>query len=335
MNTLLPPGRLAWLPAALLLAAFAGCSRPEAPAGGAAAATKIRFKTDWYPQGEHGGFYQALEKGFYRQAGLDVEIVPGGPGVLVPQLVLSGQADIAMARSDDLIVYADQGLPFVIVGAYMEHDPQALLVHEEDTVRTFADLNHRTIMAIPGVYWMEYLKLKYHLDLREIPLNYGLAQFMSDKTFIQQCFLTNEPYYVRKNGGHPRTIRLSDSGYDPYRVIFTTQAYLAAHPKEVMAFVAASLRGWDDFMNGDPAPAKAAILKLNPNMSDDFINFSMKAMRDEKIVFGVPGNGERLGKITRGRIQEQIDALYQLKIIPQLIPVEKFVRFDLIPPDLQ
>src|SRR5208283_5186382 len=86
-----------------------------------------------------------------------------------------------------------------------------LLLHDEDPARTFADLDHRTIMAIPGVYWMEYLRHRYRIELREIPLNYGLAQFMADRTFVQQCFLTNEPYYVRKNGGHPRTIQLSES----------------------------------------------------------------------------------------------------------------------------
>jgi len=336
MRTHAPRPRLAWVLTALL-AAVAACSRPApAPAGaGAAAPTRILFKTDWYPQGEHGGFYQALAKGFYRDAGLDVEIVPGGPGVLVPQLMASGQVDIAMARSDDLIVYASQGLPFVIVGVYMEHDPQALLLHDDDPARTFADLDHRTIMAIPGVYWMEYLRHRYHIELREIPLNYGLAQFMADRTFIQQCFLTNEPYYVRKNGGHPRTIQLSESGYDPYRVMFTTQAFLRGHTEAVRAFVAASVRGWDDFMNGDPAPAKAMIIARNENMSEDFINFSMQAMREHGIVAGDPKAGERTGMMTRRRLQEQVDALAQLKIIPQLIPLEKFARFDLLPPELQ
>jgi len=295
----------------------------------------LRFKTDWYPQGEHGGFYQALARGFYSQVGLDVDIIPGGPGVPVLQLVISGQADIAMARSDDIIVNAGRGLPFVIVGVYMEHDPQALLVHEEDTVRSFADLNHRTIMAASGVYWMEYLRLKYHLDLREIPLNFGLAQFMSDRSFIQQCFLTNEPFYVRKNGGHARTIRLSDSGYDPYRVFVTTRAYLEAHEDAVRAFVAASLRGWDEFMNGNPAPAKALILARNENMTEEFINFSMQAMREYGIVAGDPKAGERTGMMTRKRMQAQVEVLAQLKIIPQLIPVEKFARFDLLPPELQ
>jgi NitT/TauT family transport system substrate-binding protein len=323
--------------AAALAGLMVACSKP-APSGPPAEASsqpRIRFKTDWYPQAEHGGFYQALAKGYYKEAGIDVEIVQGGPGILVPQLMAAGQIDIAMARSDDIIVYANQGLPFVIVGVYMEHDPQAILVHEEDSVRTFSDLNNRTIMAVPGVHWIDYLKLRYHIDFKQIPSNFGVAQFMADRTFIQQCFVTNEPYFVRKNGGHPRTLLLSESGYDPYRILFTTRDFLRDHTEAVRGFIAASLRGWDDFMNGDPSPAKALISKHNANMSDEFMDYSIKAMRDEHIIFGKSELGERLGLMTRARMQEQVDALARLKIVSQGVPLDKIVRFDLIPPGLQ
>jgi NitT/TauT family transport system substrate-binding protein len=334
MRILEVPRRTAVLIAAL--AAFlAGCSKPAPASPQTGGGARIRFKTDWYPQAEHGGFYQALAKGFYKDAGLDVDIVPGGPGVLVPQLMLSGQVDVAMGRSDDIIVFADQGLPFVIVGAYMEHDPQAILVHEEDTVRTFADLNNRTIMAVPGVHWIDFLKLRYHIDFRQIPSNFGIAQFMSDTSFIQQCFVTNEPYYVRKNGGHPRTLLLSDSGYDPYRIIFTTQGFLREHPEEVRRFIAASIHGWDDFMNGDPSPAKELIAARNTNMTNEFMDYSIKAMREAHIISGKPELGERIGMMTRSRMREQVDALAQLGIIPKTIPLGTIVRFDFLPPELQ
>jgi NitT/TauT family transport system substrate-binding protein len=327
------------LSAALLLGALAGCSRPEPSSvpetgPGPRPLTKIRLKTDWYPQGEHGGFYQAIVKGYYKEAGLDVEIIPGGPGVAVPQIMIAGQADIAVGRSDDLIVQAQQGLPFVIVGTYMQHDPQALLLHEEDPAKGFADLDNRSIMATPGVYWMEYLRVRYHLNLREIPINYGIAQFMADPRFVQQCFLTNEPYYVAKNGGHPKVFQLSESGYDPYRILFTTQGFLKGHEDAVRAFVAASTRGWVDFMNGDASQARAQILKANENMTDEFISFSMKSMKEHFIVEGRTDAGEKAGLLRRKRIQDQIDVLAQLKIIPHPIPLEEFVRFDVVPADL-
>jgi NitT/TauT family transport system substrate-binding protein len=341
--TLRPPGRLAasLLSAFLLLAA--GCSKAPAPptvpepgsAPVAAAPDKIRFKTDWFAQAEHGGFYQALVKGYYKDAHLDVDVIPGGPGVLVPQLLLSGTVDLAMGRSDDLVVFAHQGLPLVIVGVYMEHDPQALLLHEDDPAQSFADLNNRTIMAVPGVHWIEYLRNQYHLNLQQIPSNYGIAQFMADKTFIQQCFVTDEPYYVRKNGGHPKTFLLSESGYNPYRIIFGTQSFVNAHPEAVRRFLAASLHGWDDYMNGDASLANAMIIQRNQQMDKDFIAFSTQAMRDQHIVFGKPELGEKLGLMTRKRMQEQAEILERLKIVPEVVPVEKFARFDLLPSDLR
>jgi NitT/TauT family transport system substrate-binding protein len=326
---------------ALCAAAFAlllaGCSKsvPTPAPGNAASLPKIRLKTDWYAQAEHGGFYQALARGFYRDAGIDVEIVPGGPGVLVPQVVLAGQVDMAIGSSDDMILWVSKGVPFVVVGVYMERDPQAILVHDESPVRTFADLNHRTIMAVQGVNWIEYLKGHYHIDFNLIPSNFGITQFMADKDFIQQCFVTNEPYYVKKNGGHPRTLLIADSGFRPYRIIYTTQAFLDGHPDEVRAFVTASVHGWADFMNGDPSAAKALIAKANENMTEEFMDYSIKAMHDEHIVDGKPENGERLGLMTRERMQEQVTVLAQLNIIPQLIPLEKFVRFDFVPKGLQ
>jgi len=334
-----PFRRCAALLAAALAVLAAGCSRREAASPGAAAGAdapaQVRFKTDWFPQAEHGGFYQAIARGFYRQAGIDVEIVPGGPGVPVSQIVLSGQVDIAMGRSDDMIAWVSKGLPLVVVGVYMERDPQAILVHEESPVRTFADLNNRTIMGVPGSNWIDYLKVHYRIDFRLIPSNFGIAQFMADPNFIQQCFVTNEPYFVRRNGGHPRTLLMSDSGFNPYRVLYTTQRYVREHPREVRAFVAASLRGWDDFMNGDPSPAKELISKINENMSAEFMDYSIKAMRDYHIVSGKAELGERAGLMTRRRLQEQVDDLVQLKIIPELLPVDKFARFDFMPPDLQ
>jgi hypothetical protein len=98
----------------------AGCARKEAAIAPAATSLrKVVLQSDWFPQAEHGGFYQALAKGFYREAGLDVEILPGGPGATIKLSVAKGTADFGMYRSDDVIVAASRGLPLVIVGAVM------------------------------------------------------------------------------------------------------------------------------------------------------------------------------------------------------------------------
>src|SRR6201996_7720448 len=71
--------------------------------GGKSGLTRVKFETDWYPQPEHGGFYEAQLKGYYRQEGLDVTIVPGGPYVIAEQQVSLGAAQFAMGSSDRVL----------------------------------------------------------------------------------------------------------------------------------------------------------------------------------------------------------------------------------------
>src|SRR3954467_12182061 len=134
----------------LTILVAAGCGRKEGPNPLSAhaqhgALRKVVLQTDWFPQAEHGGFYQALAKGFYREAGLDVDILPGGPGAGIKLKVAKGDADFGMNRSDDVIMAARQGMPLMIVAATMQHDPQAVMVHAESPVKTLRDLEGRTV----------------------------------------------------------------------------------------------------------------------------------------------------------------------------------------------
>ena len=319
-----------------ILLSACGPSGP-APATGAAGSglTKVRFQTDWYPQAEHGGYYQALAKGFYREVGLDVEILPGGPGAFVGQKVATGQAEFGMGRSDDHMLAVAEGIPLLMVSALMQRDPQALLLHDDDPVKTFTDLNGRTIMAVPGSAWISYVQARYQVKFNVIPLNYGLAQFMSDKTFIQQCFVTNEPFYVAQAGGKPRTLLLASSGYDPYRIIFTNHKLAREKPDLVRAFVAASIRGWDDFLSGDPAPGKKIIGERNEKMTSEFMDFTIRSLRESQLISGRPDQGERTGLLTRKRLEDQMKSLVELKMLSAPLPLEKAVSFDFLPADLQ
>jgi NitT/TauT family transport system substrate-binding protein len=330
--------RITALLPALAVPFLAGCGGSSQPATTTTTdgrvLTQVRLQSDWYPQAEHGGYYQALTKGFYAEAGLAVEILGGGPGSFGTQRVVTGQAEFSMGRSDDLMLAVQEGLPLVIVSALMQHDPQALLLHASNPVNSFAGLNGKTVMMTPGSAWVKYVERSNNITLNVIPLNYGLAQFMADPHFIQQCFVTNEPYFVRQNGGNPKTLLVADSGYDPYRVIFTSTKFAREHPALVRAFVAASIRGWDDFMNGDPAPGKALIASRNESMTSEFMDYSIAAMRERQLVTGNPAAGERIGLLKRGRMQRLSETLHSLGVLPEAMPLERYVRFDFLPEEL-
>lgn len=320
----------------LVLGLLTGCGRREASAvqeGSASSAplTRVRLQTDWFPQAEHGGFYQALAKGWYKEAGLDVELLPGGPGAHIKPKIINGDAEFGMNPSVDVIVAASRGLPLLMVAPFLQHDHQALLVHADSPVRDFADLRGRTLVASPSLVWIPYLKKRYNMDFALQPVPYGLAQFAADKDCVRQCIITNEPWLAARQGLHVRVLRLADAGYDGYHVLFCRPDFARAKPALVRAFVEASLRGWRDYIEGDPAPAHSLILARNKEMSAEFLAFSRGEMIRHRLVTGYKERGEGVGDFSLDRLQALADMMHSLGVADRKVPVSEVATLDFLP----
>jgi len=313
------------------LGGVGGCRKAEikdfVPGEKPAHLVKLELQTDWYAQAEHGGFYEAVAKGYYRDVGLEVNIRQAGPGIAIGQLLATGRIQFAIARGDEVIVQVARDIPIVAVAAQMEHDPQALLLHRESPVKSFQDLQGKAVMTTPGANWIAYVQKTQHIRFSVIPMTFGMAQFMVDPNYIQQCFVTNEPYYVEKNGGHARTLLLSESGFDPYRLLVGNADFVKSHPNITRAFVAASIRGWKEYLYGDPGPANRMILSRNVQMNEDFIGFGIRAMRQYHLVDGDAAKGEAIGRLSHARLQEQIDALQSLGVLDRKITPDDVADF--------
>ena len=228
---------------------------------------KVVLQADWYPQPEHGGFYTALVNGYYKDEGLDVTIVPGGPYVSVEQQVSVGEAQFGMSSSDKILESIADGQPLIAVAATMQHDPQGIMVRKDSPIESFADLNGHTVAIKTGSTWWEFIVKRYNLNnVHEVPAMMNVANFVADPNYVQQAFATSEPFFAQQAGIATRILLTSDAGYNPYRVMFTTRAFLARHPEAVAGFVRASIRGWREYLR-DPAAANAAIAKLNPALN--------------------------------------------------------------------
>src|SRR4051812_30311507 len=187
----------------LLVISAMGCGRPAAASreqADSAARRKVVLQTDWFPQAEHGGFYQALAKGFYAAAGLDVDILPGGPGSGIKLKVAKGEADFGMNRSDDVLMAVAQGLPLVMVAASLQHDPMALMVHDESPVRSFKDLAGRVVIGNVGLAYFPFLERKYGITFEKRQNTFGIGEFLANPDLIQQCVVTSEPFFAQQLG---------------------------------------------------------------------------------------------------------------------------------------
>ena len=294
------------------LALLTGCQADKAPSNGL---VPLRLQTDWFPQPEHGGFYTALTKGFYQAEGLDVTLLPLGQYSSSLKVVSSGGAEFGLASSDQILEAVANGLPVTAVAAFMQHDPQAIMVHANSPVKNFADLEGRSVAAQPGSTWFKFIVNKFHLkDVRETPATHSIANFLADPNYIQQIFVTSEPYFVKKANVPFRTILISDAGYDPYRVFFVHKDYLAKNPEITAKFVRASLKGWQEYLR-DPAPAHALIQKLNPAQNADQMQFTLQTLKDGSFI----SSSSAIGQMTPARWAATNDQLNSLGVIRQPI----------------
>jgi len=326
------------LSAGLLAGLLWGCGRPgagasvSAPPTPAPALTPVTLGLDWYPEIELGGFYQAQLRGYYRQAGLDVRFEPGGTGAHPIPRLATGDIQFGLLASDEVIIDVAHHLPIAVVGAFLQHVPVALLIHDESPVRTFADLNHRVVVSVPGAGWVVHVQHKYHVAFDVVPMSFEIGRFLADPTVIQQCYATNEPYYVAKAGVKARVLLVSASGYDPYRVILTNRSFLRQHPETVRAFVAASLRGWNDLAYGDASATIDQIVGENTKVDRDFVATNLQVMRANHIISGT--GAERVGQLSRERLASEIQQLADIKAIDAPYPVDDLASFAFSPEGL-
>ena len=281
---------------------------------------KITVQLDWVAEPEHGGFYQAEARGFFRAEGLDVTLIPGGPGANVMPTIATGKADIGQADSVGTLLQQAEGLPFVQFAAVFQDDPSGILVHADSSVRKFEDLQGKTIIARPEWPFLKFLQKKYALNVNVVPQNFSVAAFLSNKEALQQGYFIAEPYHIVKAGGKmTRFLSTWDAGFRSYAVLITNKRFAREHPNELRAFVRAYIRGWRDYLEGDPAPAHAALKKANANNTDEFMMFSRKMILDEKLVTGRDRDGgpQKVGRLEPARFATQIAQLEELGILPK------------------
>ena len=209
--------------------------------------TQVRLQLNWQHQFEFAGFYAAKAKGFYRDAGLDVEILESVPGENSEQQVIGGKAEFGISDAK-LLLEQQKGNEVVVLAVIFQHSPVVLLV-PENGARSIAELRgKRVMMAAENT---ELLALFRKEGLREedyvrVEPSYDAQDLVRGKVDAIQAYASDEPDYLAREGFAFRTLRARDAGIDFYDLnLFTTARQLEQNPEQVRAFRQASLKGWE------------------------------------------------------------------------------------------
>jgi NitT/TauT family transport system substrate-binding protein len=308
------------LPRALTVALVA-VVMANAPAGAQTALDKVSFGTNWVAEAEHGGFFQAVADGTYKSYGLDVTIVPGGPNNNNRILLTAGKLDFFISantlQSFDAVA---NNVPLVTVAAIFQKDPQVLLTHPESKVVKLEDLKPLTLLVSKeGLSsYFQWLKSEYKFSEEKVrPYTFNPQPFLADRQSAMQGYVTSEPFAVEKAGGFkPGILLLADYGFNSYSTLLETRREIVdKKPDLVQRFVDASIIGWYNYLYGDNAAANAMIKKLNPEMTDELLAYSLARMKQYGIVDSGDSLRDGIGAMTDARVASFFDKMARAGVV--------------------
>lgn len=309
---------LALLSLCFALCSLPGCGKktePQPSHGALPAVVPLKLALDWVPEPEFGGFYAAREDGAYARRGLSIEIQGGGAGVPVLQMVATGRADFGTVGADELITARARGADVLALFAVFQTSPQGIMVHASRKLAKLEDAFHSGTLALEtGLAYAAYLKKKFSWDgVKVVPYDGGVAHFLADPNFGQQCFVSSEPIAARLKGSDPQVFLIADSGFNPYATVVITRRELwQKSPDLVKSFVLATREGWQDYLD-HPEPTNALLGKLNSSL--DAPTLAAAAAAQKALIETEASKTSGLGSMQRARWQQLADQLLDLKII--------------------
>jgi NitT/TauT family transport system substrate-binding protein len=282
---------------------------------------KVSFGTNWVPEAEHGGFFQALADGTYKKYGLDVTIAPGGPNDNNRMLLISGKLDFFMAANTLMSFDAVANkVPVVTVAAVFQKDPLVLLTHPESKITKLEELKPLTLfVSKEGISsYFQWLKSEYGFSEEKVrPYTFNPQPFIANNTSAMQGYVTSEPFAIENAAKFkPGIILLADYGFNTYSTLIETRSDLIdKKPDLVQRFVDASIIGWYNYLYGDNAPANAMIKKLNPEMTDELLAFSLAKMKEYGIVDSGDALRDGIGAMTDARAASFFDRMSRAGVV--------------------
>jgi NitT/TauT family transport system substrate-binding protein len=264
--------RAAWLLAVVL----AGCGGAAAPPGTAA----VRLALNWFPEHEHGGYFAADVHGLYAEAGLAVQVLPGGPGVAVLPRVAAREVDFGVVNADDVVAGRAAGAAVVALLAPIHESPWCVMVHAASGIARLEDLHDVTLAMTPGTPYTVWLERHAPLrNVRVVPYGGSIAEFLVTPAYAQQAYLFSEPLLAAAKGADARCLPIAATGFDPYAsVLVASTALVAERPAVARAFTEAAARGWRRYLD-EPGPTNARIVALNPELGAEAIARGVEALR--------------------------------------------------------
>jgi NitT/TauT family transport system substrate-binding protein len=323
-----------WHITTLLLLGFllGACQTPSNPTE-TPEPISTRLTMGYIPNIQFAPVYVSLEKGYFTDAGFDVELEYGNETDAVA-LVGAGDQTFAIASGEQILLARAQGLPVVYVAAWYQQYPVGVVAFSEQNIQTPEDLRGIKV-GIPGLYGASYIGFRALLDAAELTeedvnlLSIGFNQvesLVADQVDAAVIYLANEPVVLRSQGYEVDVVAVSDYLQLVSNGLVTNEETILESPDMVRAFVNALLRGITDTIE-DPDEAYQIsknyvenLAEADPALQKEILAESIKLWSADQ-----PGYSDPAGWVNMQ------DVLLNMGLLENSLELDEAFTNDLLP----
>ncbi|WP_305042310.1 ABC transporter substrate-binding protein [Geoalkalibacter sp.] len=315
---------------ALLLGLLACVAKVSTAQAGTADLQPLVLQLKWYHQFQFAGYYAAVEKGYYREAGFNVELREAHPGLDPVAELVEGRADYLVSGPGALLARARRQ-PVVALAVVFQHSPLVVVARQDAGILSPPDLVGRRVMFMPESD-TEFLAMcrseGVALDgLIPVAHSWNMQDLAEGRVDAMSAYLTDMPFLLQQAGIPFTLLRPLTYGIDFYGDgLFTSEGEIATHPERVKAFRAASLRGWDYALRHPEEIIDLILTRYSRRLSRDALRFEAQAMQELILPRLV-----EIGHMNPGRWQHIADTYSALGMLPEGFSLDGFLHQEQAP----
>lgn len=305
----------------------------------AAEAVKVRLQLKWVPQAQFAGYFVAQDKGYYKEEGLEVEILPGGPDIVPEQQVAGGSAEIGVDWVASLLTSQEQEMPLVQIAQIYQKSGLVLVSKKETGITAPADLKDKKVGNWMGGNEFEILALfdKYKLDsnkdLNFTKQGFTMDQFLGGDIDVASAMTYNEYQVVLESGIKAEDLNVIDMNAEGVAMLednlFANKEWLADNKETAAKFVRASLKGWKDAI-ANPSVAVDSVMKLAEDGSTT-AEHQLKMMEEvSKLILPEGFDSAKMGYTDAAAFQQTADIALQFGVIKEAAKVDEAYTNEIV-----
>ncbi len=309
-----------------------GCST-KAPEPNTHPLESVSLQLQWVTQAQFAGYYVALDKGWYREEGIDLTIIPGGPDLIPAELVSTGTRDFGTTLLADLSVAIQRGRPITSIGQIQQKNGLILIADKSSGIENPQDFIGHSVGVWLGSWEAQFNALMAREgiapeDFELVSQGWSMDPFLKGELDVASAMIYNEYHVVLENGVNPAELNIidyADYGMDfPGDVLFTSRQTAEQRPDLCVRMVRASLKGWQYAIDH---PDEAADIVLKYDESGIQTREHQISMMDE-ISKLVAVSGHPVGHTDRAAVKRMVDTLLHYGVLSEAVRPEDVFTND-------